>query len=76
MRFADVEDPVGAQFGGDGDVGGQVVAGAVEGVVELRQARMGEDRVGHTTTVSVAVLGAAWKPIPYLDLLLGHVQAM
>jgi hypothetical protein len=37
---------------------------------------MSEDRVGHTTTVSVAVLGAAWKLIPCLDLLLGHVQAM
>jgi len=73
---AHVEDPVRAQFRRDGDVGGQVVAGPVEGVVELRQAGMGEDRVGHTTTVSVAVLGAAWKLISYLDLLLGHVQAM
>jgi hypothetical protein len=73
---ADVEDPVRAQFGGDGDVGGQVVARAVEGVVDPRQAGMREDRVGHTTTVSVAVLGAAWRLISYPDLLLGHVQAM
>jgi len=44
---ADVEDLVRAEFSGDGDVGGQVVARAVEGVVDLRQAGMGEDRVGH-----------------------------
>jgi DNA-binding CsgD family transcriptional regulator/tetratricopeptide (TPR) repeat protein len=44
---ADVEHVAGLQFCCEGEVGGQVVARAVEGVVDLRQAGMGEDRVGH-----------------------------
>jgi hypothetical protein len=54
---ADVEHFVRVQFLRDGEVSGQVVARSVEGVVDLRQARVGEDRVGHATTVSVVCSG-------------------
>jgi hypothetical protein len=52
VSAAHVEDPVRSEFLRDGEVGGQVVARAVEGVVDRSQARVGENRVGHTATVS------------------------
>jgi hypothetical protein len=49
---ADVEHAARVQFLRDGQVGGQVIARAIEGVVDRSQARVGENRVGHTATVS------------------------
>jgi hypothetical protein len=48
---ADIQHDVRRQFVGEGQVGIQVITVPVEGVVYGRQARMGEDRIGHPPTL-------------------------
>jgi hypothetical protein len=54
---ADVDHMVGAQLLDEADIGGQIIALAVEGVVESRQAWISEDRIGHDEDRSRDVAG-------------------
>ncbi len=51
---ADVEHAVCAQLVGDVEVGGQVIAVSVKGVIDACEARVGKDRIRHRATISTS----------------------